>query len=213
MAGSWSLAIVEQTQGKHCCWRFLHGSIYSFPLVRSSCPLSAGVLHALLYLACIPDVSMERDGLHIHLLLHHLVLPFLPPFLIRELSTWQLETSLCFKRRTGPICKVNNFSSYLTLKHFIQPLFSMENKHSVMNMESSVSVLLLMKLDWHFLEIDSNIKMLFIECSLELVEFVGSEDASEYLITLIMRQTKSRTVLKIKENCYVSKMITVWYWT
>lgn len=26
--------------------------------------------------------------------------------------------------------------------------------------------------------------MLFIECSLELVEFVGSEDASEYLITV-----------------------------
>ena len=28
----------------------LHGSIYSFPLVRYSCPLSAGVLHALLCL-------------------------------------------------------------------------------------------------------------------------------------------------------------------
>ena len=28
----------------------LHGSIYSFPLVRYSCLLSAGVLHALLYL-------------------------------------------------------------------------------------------------------------------------------------------------------------------
>ena len=28
----------------------VHGSIYSFPLVRSSCPLSAGVLHALLCL-------------------------------------------------------------------------------------------------------------------------------------------------------------------
>ena len=38
-----------------------------FPLVRSSCPLSAGVLHVL------PDVSMERDVLHVHLLLCHLV--------------------------------------------------------------------------------------------------------------------------------------------
>ena len=31
-------------------YQVLHGSIYSFPLVRYSCPLSAGVLHALLCL-------------------------------------------------------------------------------------------------------------------------------------------------------------------
>ena len=31
-------------------YRVLHGSIYSFPLVRYSCPLSTGVLHALLCL-------------------------------------------------------------------------------------------------------------------------------------------------------------------
>ena len=31
------------------CW-VLHGSVYSFPLVRYSCPLSAGVLHAVLHL-------------------------------------------------------------------------------------------------------------------------------------------------------------------
>ena len=31
-------------------YRVLHGYIYSFPLVRCSCPLSAGVLHALLCL-------------------------------------------------------------------------------------------------------------------------------------------------------------------
>ena len=38
-------------------YRVLHGSIYSFPLVRYSCPLSAGVPHALLclkvYFSCI----------------------------------------------------------------------------------------------------------------------------------------------------------------
>ena len=32
------------------CYRVLHGSIHSFPLVRYSCPHSAGVLHALLCL-------------------------------------------------------------------------------------------------------------------------------------------------------------------
>ena len=31
-------------------YQVLHGSIYSFPLVRYSCPLSAGVMHARLYL-------------------------------------------------------------------------------------------------------------------------------------------------------------------
>ena len=31
-------------------YRVLRGSIYSFPLVRSSCPLSGGILHALLCL-------------------------------------------------------------------------------------------------------------------------------------------------------------------
>ena len=53
----------------------LHGSIHSFLLVRSSCLLSAGVLHALLCLRCIPDESVETDILHIHLLLHHLIRP------------------------------------------------------------------------------------------------------------------------------------------
>ena len=52
----------------------LHGSICSFTLVRYSCRLSGGVLHALLCLKYIPDVSVDRDVLHIHLLLRHLVL-------------------------------------------------------------------------------------------------------------------------------------------
>ena len=53
----------------------VRGCIYSFPLVRHSCPLSAGVLHALLYLkVCSWCIQVERDVLHVHLLLHHLVL-------------------------------------------------------------------------------------------------------------------------------------------
>ena len=56
-------------------YRVLRGSICSFLLVRYSCPLSAGVLHALLCLRCIPDVSEERDVLRVHLVLRHLVLP------------------------------------------------------------------------------------------------------------------------------------------
>ena len=51
----------------------LHGSIYSFPLVRYSCPLSASVLHALLCLKVYSWSIQERDVLHIHLILHHLV--------------------------------------------------------------------------------------------------------------------------------------------
>ena len=55
-------------------YRVLRGSMYSFPLLRYSCPLLAGVLHAFLCLKGIPDVSIERDVVHVHLLLHHLVL-------------------------------------------------------------------------------------------------------------------------------------------
>ena len=40
-------------------YRVLCGSVSSFLLVRYSCPLSAGVLHALLCLKVYPDVSME----------------------------------------------------------------------------------------------------------------------------------------------------------
>ena len=55
-------------------YRVLCDSIYSFPLVRYFYPLSAGVLHALLCLKVYTsgDVSMERDVLHIRLLLQHL---------------------------------------------------------------------------------------------------------------------------------------------
>ena len=64
-------------------YRVLHGSICSFPLARYSCLLSAGVLQALLVWRCIPDVSMERDALlHVHLLLHHLVLPYVAFFVV-----------------------------------------------------------------------------------------------------------------------------------
>ena len=53
----------------------LHGSIFSFLLVRYSCLLSAGVLYTFLCVwRYIPDVSMERDVLHVYLLLCHLVL-------------------------------------------------------------------------------------------------------------------------------------------
>ena len=51
-------------------YRVLHGSIYPCPLIRYFCLLSAGVLQHF----CIPDVSVERDILHVHLLLCHLAL-------------------------------------------------------------------------------------------------------------------------------------------
>ena len=54
-------------------YRVLRGSIYSSPLVRSSCLLSVAVLHALLCLKVYPDVSVERDVLHVHLFHSHLV--------------------------------------------------------------------------------------------------------------------------------------------
>ena len=61
-------------------YRVLCGSIYSFPLVRYSCPLSAGVLCALLCLRCVPDVSVERDVLHVHPFLCRLILLLWPSY-------------------------------------------------------------------------------------------------------------------------------------
>ena len=55
-------------------YQVLRGSIYSFPLVRYSCLLSAGVIHALLCLTVYSWCIMERDVLRIHLFLYHLIL-------------------------------------------------------------------------------------------------------------------------------------------
>ena len=52
----------------------LHGSIYSVPLVRYSCLLSAGVLHAVRRLKVYSWRIHRERRTHIHLLLHHLVL-------------------------------------------------------------------------------------------------------------------------------------------
>ena len=55
-------------------YQVLCGSIYSFPVIRYSCLLSAGILQTLLFLKVYSWLSMERDVFHIHLHLHHLVL-------------------------------------------------------------------------------------------------------------------------------------------
>ena len=53
-------------------WIF-HGSIYSFLLVRYSCLQLVFCMHFCVW-RCIPDVSVERERVHVHLLLRHLVL-------------------------------------------------------------------------------------------------------------------------------------------
>ena len=71
-------------------YRVLRSCKYSFPLARSSSLLSPGVLHVFsdMNILCenvkIPDVSVERDVLHIHLLLRHLVLLHFFFFLITK---------------------------------------------------------------------------------------------------------------------------------
>ena len=55
-------------------YQVLHGSIYSFPLPGN--PVRSQLVFCMHFcvLRCVPDASMERDVLHVHLLLHHLVL-------------------------------------------------------------------------------------------------------------------------------------------
>ena len=49
-------------------YQVLHGSIYTFLVVRNSCPFSAVFCKIFCVWRCIPDVSMERDVLQVHLL-------------------------------------------------------------------------------------------------------------------------------------------------
>ena len=51
------------------------GSIYSFLVVRYSVRSQQVFCKHFCVGKCIPDVSMGRDVLHVHLLLHHLVPP------------------------------------------------------------------------------------------------------------------------------------------
>ena len=60
----------------------LHGSIYSFQVVMYSWLLSADVCKIFCIWSCIPDVSMETDVLHVHLLLCHLESLLIYTFLI-----------------------------------------------------------------------------------------------------------------------------------
>ena len=63
-------------------YRLLHGSIYSFQVVTYSWLLSADVCKIFCIWSCIPDVSMETDVLHVHLLLCHLESLLIYTFLI-----------------------------------------------------------------------------------------------------------------------------------
>ena len=54
---------------------YLCGCICSFLLIGYSCPSQLVFCMHFCVWWCIPDVSVERDVLHVHLLLHHLVLP------------------------------------------------------------------------------------------------------------------------------------------
>ena len=70
----------------------LCGSIYYFLLFRYSCLCSGGVLHAFLCLKVYFWCSIEREVLHIHLLLCHLVLP---PLFLQFSSDAQSFPTLC----------------------------------------------------------------------------------------------------------------------
>ena len=93
-------------------YQVLRGSIYSFPLVRYSCPLSAGALHALLCLKVYSWCIVERDVRHVHLL-HHLVL--CPAAFLHRLYF----TSLCllFLEGNGSIPGFYNHIQYIGQLH------------------------------------------------------------------------------------------------
>ena len=64
----------------------LRGSVYSF--LWSSTPVHSQLVFCMHFRVwkCIPDVSIERDILHVHLHLHHLVLAVNVSFLKRSIN-------------------------------------------------------------------------------------------------------------------------------
>ena len=68
-------------------YQVLCDSLYSFPLVRYSCVLSAGILRALLCLKVYSWYIIERDVFHVHLLLCHLGLTSIKWFLQPSFSS------------------------------------------------------------------------------------------------------------------------------
>ena len=59
-AGPFLLTLLFFPAGSFESYQVLRGSIYSFPLVRYSCPLSVGVLHALLCLKVYSWCNLEE---------------------------------------------------------------------------------------------------------------------------------------------------------
>ena len=102
-------------------YQVLHGSIYSFLLVKYFHLLSAGVLHALLCLKVYSWCIRERDVLHVHLLLCHLVVSSMTFFCrkrkIHLKFTWisrdSKEPKQSWKRR-----KKLEISHFLISKHY-----------------------------------------------------------------------------------------------
>ena len=106
LCGDWTPASVPHCHGQvqshsvlffplvPSSYRALCGSVYSFPLVRYSCPLSAGILYALLCLKVYFWCFVEGDVLCIHLLLCHLVLTsvkwFFQPSFSSQIFVWDL---------------------------------------------------------------------------------------------------------------------------
>ena len=79
-------------------YQVVRGSIYSFPLVRHSCRLSDGVLHALLCLTVYSWCIHGERYTPCPPLLHHLVLPriflFNPRKIPRVLGSWKSSLKL-----------------------------------------------------------------------------------------------------------------------
>ena len=127
-------------------YRVFHGSIYSFPLVRSSCLLSSGVCMHFCIWRYVSDVSLESDVLHIHLL-RHLVLQMLSFKPALSLSFFIFIKRLFSYSLLSAIRLVS--SAYLRLLIFLQailvsaydsPILSFHMMYSAYKLNKQVTV-------------------------------------------------------------------------
>ena len=137
----WTPGVGDGLEGLACCDSWGHKEsdtperlnwtqlIYSFPLVRYSCPLSAGVLKALLCLK-VYSWCIHGDVLHAHLFLCHLVLSGEWPFGAQALSgCWRLTETCALLafikvRIPPPLClarqeQCQSANKVLTVRPFI----------------------------------------------------------------------------------------------
>lgn len=119
----------------------------------------------------------KRFGINIENHLWQDMWPWNFSYILDHKSNYLESRSLTmFENKNWANSRSKQFLNKLILKHFIQPLFSMEDKHLWWIWKGIFPFLLLMKLNWHSLERESSVKMGFVVFRIGIIQ--GSRGCS-----------------------------------